>query len=612
MTEHGPASRFDAAAEALFLAAIVAAPWPFGSTHDVARYALAAVLLVATALWLGGLVRSGRGLPRSALRAAGLPALGIVQLALGRSAAPVWTFEAFLVLTAGLGTLAFWTERARDRRAATRFAWVVAGAGAAQAAFGAVQWSLGPDLLYGRAAATMTSPFGSYVNHNHFAGFVVMATLVAAGLTLGSARRAEEIDARTVALGGLTLGLAAVVVASRSRGGVVALAAGLACLCLGAWAGSRAERRRPATLLLGGAAVIVVLGFAVAVVPEATRTHLSSLLRGPDASGTYRIDTAAATLRLAASRPLLGSGLGAYADALPAFKRDRGEVRTTHAECDALELLAEAGLAGLAAAGWLLAAIASGFADRLAHGRDPHRKALALGAAAAAVALAIHSFFDFNLRIPANALLGAAVAGFAGAPREEPRRAGRWTAWLGLALAACAFGAAGWRAVGAARLERALALPDPQFRIARLDRTLAMHPLLVDGFAARAAAWEALATGPARPWTTRLERAAADLERAVRLRPRWAAAWADLGWVRHLQGDGPGGMSALDRAVALDPTDFRLSAMRAEVLGRRGRAEEAVTEILRTRERSALWSASRAREIASGWTADEDLLRRLH
>ena len=85
----------------------------------------------------------------------------------------------------------------------------------------------------------------------------------------------------------------------------MALAAGLAVLAL-AWRSGRvrpgrAQRRAPV------AAALIVLGCAVLAVPQGTRSHLMTIFRGTgEGSATYRIDTAGATLRMAAARPLLG------------------------------------------------------------------------------------------------------------------------------------------------------------------------------------------------------------------------------------------------------------------------------------------------------------------
>src|SRR5207245_11311160 len=83
-------------------------------------------------------------------------------------------------------------------------------------------------------------------------------------------------------------------------------------------------------------------------VPAAARQRLATVVLGAaDPAGGYRLDIARDTLRLAGARPVFGWGLAAFADALPAYKRAPGAVRTVHAESDALQLLAERGAAGL-------------------------------------------------------------------------------------------------------------------------------------------------------------------------------------------------------------------------------------------------------------------------
>ena len=569
-------ARLEAAAEALLLFAVLVAPWPYGGAADPARYALAALVLGATALFALARALAGEGLPRLALPAAALTALGLFQMVVGASAAPVWTAEAVLVLAAMSSAVVFWSERARDRAAAVRLAAAVLVVCAAEAAFGAVQWSLAPDRIYGQATPIVTTPFGSYVNHNHFAGLVEMGIVLAAAMALGLSRLRGGATPAVIGLAGLALGLVAVQVASRSRGGLIALAAGLA-VAGGLWARAashRGVRLRAAPLAAG---VLVVLAFGLAVVPEGTRAHLGTIFRGrPDSSGDYRLDVARDTLRLWAAHPLLGTGLGAYADAFPEFKRAHGEVRTTHAENDAIEFLAEGGLAGVALAAWLAAMAVRGLVLRLRHGRDPFRKSIAVGAAGAVAALAVHSLFDFNLRLPANALVFASLLGLAASPREPPPAVGtRTLPALGAAVLLLLGTAAVWRAAGAVALERALRDGDPQMRVAALDTVLRHHPYLAEAYRARALAWRDLAIGRMGFAAPRLERADRDLGSALRLRPSWGEAWADLGWTRWMRGDPAGARAAMDRALSLDRTHPHIARSHAQLLARLEPREDA-------------------------------------
>jgi len=562
--------RLEAAAEAVLLLAIVLAPWPYGAAADPARYGLAAVVLFAVALFAAARALAGEGLPLLALPAAALPALGLLQMAVGASAAPAWTAEAGLVLGAMMAALVFWSERARDRGAAVRLAGAVIVVCAAEAVFGAVQWSLAPDRIYGQTTPIVTTPFGSYVNHNHFAGLLEMGIVLAATMALGRARLRGSATPGVVGLAGLAFGLVAVHVASRSRGGLIALAAGL-LVAGGLWARAASHRGgarlRVAPLVIG---VLIVLAFGLAVVPDDTRAHLATIFRGrPDASGDYRLDVARDTLRLWTARPVLGAGLGAYADAFPAFKRAHGEVRTTHAEDDALEFVAETGLAGVAIAAWLVALIVRGLALRLRHGRDPFRKSIAVGAAGAVAALAVHSLFDFNLRLPANALVFASLLGLAASPREPSRRVGGRVLPAVVALGLISLGvASAWRAAGAVAFERSLRDRDPQMQLAALDPVLDRHPYLAEAYRARALAWRDLAIGHLDFAAPRLDRAERDLTSALRLRPSWGEAWADLGWTRWMRGDLTGARAAMDRAVSLDRTHPHIARAHAQLLAR--------------------------------------------
>lgn len=581
---------------ALILGSVVLSPWPYGCADDRARFALSALLLLAASLWCMGRGLGGSGLPALTKPLLGLPLLAALQLILGTSAAPAWTAEALLLLLALLATLLVASEEAREHAAARWLAAAVLTACAAQAAFGAWQWSTSPARIYGRATPVVTAPFGSYVNHNHFAGLVEMGALLAAGLCAGLARRGERRLSRAVLAGGLTLGLTAAHLASRSRGGLVALLSGFALLSLlAATRGSGARRTATAFTALG----VVALCFGALAIPAGTRQHLATVLAGPaDSSASYRLDTAAATLRTWGSAPLLGSGLGAFADAVPTFKRAHGNVRTTHAESDALELAAEGGLLGLGLAGALAVAVGRRLGERLERGRDPVRDGLTLGAAAGVAALLVHSMFDFNLRLPANALAFVVLAALAAAPHSASAAlGGRRVALCAGALLALAAAGTAWRAHGAMLLARALEAPQSR-RLAAFDAVVRKHPYVAEAFRERAHAWQRLASGQP---GARLARAARDLERTLRIRPCWAEARADLAWTRFAAGDPAAAARDFAQATALDPTHRGIALARAEFLGRSQGAEAAQGEIRRLREADSSWNETEARRALQRW-----------
>ena len=130
--------------------------------------------------------------------------------------------------------------------------------------------------------------------------------------------------------------------------------------------------------------------------------------------------------------PLLGTGAGTHLYYGRMFRRPELQADPVHAHSDYLELLAEYGVAGGAAmALFLITHLWSGWRSisRLIEIelQDRYRSrttalALQVGALSAVAAYLAHSAIDFNLHIPANALLFAMIFGILANPGIEERR----------------------------------------------------------------------------------------------------------------------------------------------------------------------------------------------
>jgi O-antigen ligase len=600
-------------AELLLLLTLIAAPWPFGSASDTARYLVIGFCLLGTGIWALSLSISNKGVPQLVRFVCPLSiVVGLQWLFIRGLALPSWA-EASLVLLGCLSVLLFWSDRGQRRRARTRFASIVIAVCFAEAVFGAVQWSATPGELFGRATPLVTAPFGSFVNHNHFAGFVEMGAVLALGATLGMLRK-EGLNAKALALGGLTLGLVITQLASGSRGGFVSMSAGLGALAVGFGLRSRAGTKRRSDLLILTVALAAAVTFSLAALPRMTLAHLSTLLNGTSsASAAYRRDTARDTLRLALSHPLFGVGLGNFADEFTAFKKGHGDLRVAHAENDGLEFLSETGLVGVLAFLGITFGVALGLADRLRTGKDPIQIGLTLGAAGACFTLLVHSLLDFNLRIPANALLFASLAGFTAAPRTETSTCGgRRTSTAVAALLWLLSGLCFSRATGAWELEGALRLTDPNLRIAALTRALAYRPYLADGFRERGLAWLELAGSATPPLgAERLQRAVRDLSAAILLRPAWAEAWSELGWAEYRYGEVAKADIALGASVRLDPTNLRVGVTRADFEARIHGPSRGIQELIRLLGANPDWPPEAAAQVAQGWSDDPALVSKL-
>jgi hypothetical protein len=238
---------------------------------------------------------------------------------------------------------------------------------------------------------------------------------------------------------------------------------------------------------------------------------------------SLRLDTWRDGLRLALASPVVGSGLGAFHDAYPRFKRGHGLLRVEHAENDYVETLAETGAVGL---GLVLiggALLLTGSVRGAGSGVGGVVRGVGMGALAGLVALAVHSAVDFNLRVPSNAALAAVLASAAaGAAGVKPRPLSRPVAAAGALLVLVLLAAV-------------VRLPSEPWLVAREEARLV-----------------GVATTP-ESRALRLERAEIALGRLLRRRPAHAETWLMLAGVRAAGADPVSAASLADHAVALDP-----------------------------------------------------------
>ena len=109
--------------------------------------------------------------------------------------------------------------------------------------------------------------------------------------------------------------------------------------------------------------------------------------------------------------PLAGCGLGAFGQAFPRYRTFLPELAVDTVHNDYLQFLAELGAIGFAIAACGVIVILLSAADGAFRNADASSRYIAIASLAALVAILIHSFTDYNLYIPANAMLLAWIAG---------------------------------------------------------------------------------------------------------------------------------------------------------------------------------------------------------
>jgi O-antigen ligase len=249
---------------------------------------------------------------------------------------------------------------------------------------------------------------GTFINRNHFAGFIEMVWPLALGFTLALGYRGKEIDLRKLLASDqfnkqilLVLGMVVMLLAlllSRSRGGITGAFIGIFTFIL---LTRSAHKRLPLGFwLMGGAMVglILLYGIKIGFDPIIERF----LLIG---EGDSRLSIWQDSLMMFTDHPL-GIGLGNFSNIFPIYNVSNvSETRYLYAHNDYLQLLVEAGIPGFLAllSGFFVFLGKSVYKIRkLEPQDDPLRFFLAVGALSGLVSIAFHSFFDFNLHMPAN------------------------------------------------------------------------------------------------------------------------------------------------------------------------------------------------------------------
>jgi O-antigen ligase len=109
--------------------------------------------------------------------------------------------------------------------------------------------------------------------------------------------------------------------------------------------------------------------------------------------------------------PIFGTGLGTFENAYLRYQTTMPVSLFDHAHNDYVELITDTGAVGfLIVIGMALLFFRMNF-KRWKHKHGMYGKCIGAGGMSSLIAIATHSFTDFNLHIPANALLLAVIAG---------------------------------------------------------------------------------------------------------------------------------------------------------------------------------------------------------
>ena len=257
---------------------------------------------------------------------------------------------------------------------------------------------------------------GTYVERDHFAGLLEMLLPFAlmygmAILRRGNARYSSP--AWPAALACLLFAIAALflvgIIYSLSRMGfLVALSSLFAMAALTVGPALASARLR--WLSLGVIALLVILIF-VFLPPDQLITRFAELASTDKVSGDTRLHFWRETLPLIAAYPLFGCGLGGFESAFRRFQTTETLFSVDFTHNDYLQFLAELGVIGFTMLAVFLGGIVWKTVGAAWKEQDVDGRYLAIACAGSLIAILLHSMVDFNLQIPANAMVFSWVCG---------------------------------------------------------------------------------------------------------------------------------------------------------------------------------------------------------
>ena len=338
-----------------------------------------------------------------------------------------------LIFLASFGLLLVGLSRVLSGRHVGRLAMGIAVVAVIVALAGIIQRGTFNGKIYGLWQPQMPStPFGPFINRNHFAGWMLMALPLTVGLFCGLiARGARGLfksriprvvwlsspDASRILLVGFAIvSMALSLVLSRSRLGLVGIL--LAMLVCGRLAIRRRLEGRERGVAYGYVLLVAIMcGVSVwAGLEQGVARFTDSGAR--DLGG--RLPIWADTSRIIRDFPLTGTGLNTYGTAMLFYQTTLPDEHVRQAHNDYLQLAAEGGLLlGIPIA----AAIFIFSREVYRRFREASDEVMIYwvrsGAVAGIVAIALQSIGEFSLQMPGNAMLFTVLCAIA---LHKPRR----------------------------------------------------------------------------------------------------------------------------------------------------------------------------------------------
>jgi putative inorganic carbon (hco3(-)) transporter len=269
--------------------------------------------------------------------------------------------------------------------------------GAFLSIFGLIEYLKGID----GSKAFITATYGK---HNHFAGYLEMAI----PLTIGILYTMTETGKRVI-LGYTIMLMAVALILSLTRGGWAGFVGSL--VVMGILLSKTGHFTRKVWIPLSFLPVVFVT-LAIIGINPITEKVLQTSKQMEDLTNYGRIKMWRGTIGIIKHHPLSGTGVGTFAAVFPRYQPPDFRIRDVYAYNDYLHMISETGIFVLPFIFWFIFNTLRTGITTFLHTKSRFKQGIALGAVAGITAILIHSFVDFNLHIPANAILFIVLGSF--------------------------------------------------------------------------------------------------------------------------------------------------------------------------------------------------------
>ena len=283
-----------------------------------------------------------------------------------------------------------------DHNMRRRIIWLVISLGSALSVYGLLQyfglfshfWWYPEEFL----AAT-------FVNHNHFAGYLELIMPLAAVMVFN--RKGN----RTILSASLVIMITAFIL-TQSRGAWVSLLVSLSVMGFIFMRNTVLNKKAVIIFLLVLIALFSLVYFARDVIFHRMDT-VSEIAHGKEASVESRLQMWQGALRLVREDPVVGTGIGTFIWAFPRYRPEGFYALANFTHNDYLNMASEMGIAAPFLMIWIFAIIIKAGFLKKNNELNPY----AFGCAIGMLSLSIHGLTDFNFHIPSNMLLFSVWAG---------------------------------------------------------------------------------------------------------------------------------------------------------------------------------------------------------